>query len=241
MGWRSSMLRLSILIILASIAIFGGPAQGAGRCIPNFNESSIKDTYSYLYSFIDSLGYARDALNYLQSPQTQTELQSMLFSLTQAANKLSCGQNILTPYSNSSHKAIKASADSGAAAFGLLADIQHEKIREVRNHLDAGKANPGSYVERLAELSNQENDIWKSLVDSALLATYTISAEGPQSGLMSRSSLTVAQHQQLLRELRSDFGTSIIKDTEVDQPAYLSAAALLYQVLIDPNRVKSDQ
>jgi hypothetical protein len=168
----------------------------------------------------------------------------MLYALKQASNKFSCGQDVLMPYSKSSHKAIQASADNAASVLELLAEIQNKRVQEIRAHLDAlaaGKAKPGSFLERQAELTSTQNDVWKSLIDAAMLASFAIPAEDPKTGLMSRSTLTTAQHQRLLKELKSGFGDSVTHGIQVGQPAYLGAAAILYQVLADPKRVTSNQ
>lgn len=229
-------------VFLLFVVVLGPePIEAASIGCPHVSESpSIEDPYSFLDSFIQALRRGETGIQSTSAVDDQFNLLDHLYALKRAANEFSCAQETLLPYERSSQKAISTGAMAAASTFELLAEIQDKKVEEIRAYLDAaagGLNKPGSFFERIADLANTQNEVWKSLLDAAVAATYSIPAVDPATGLMSHSTLTKSQHQLLLKELKTSFGERVTKGLQAGQPAYLGAAAVLYEVLSDPRRV----
>lgn len=231
------ILRGGLAIIALSLAAV--PAEG-GLCIPPTVQRD--SPYHYVASLTEALTYAKSGLDRTAHGRQGSGSVSdfdLLLGLKLGKADFVCAGSQLSAYSASSNEAIKTSAEGATLVFALLAKLHERTAAEHKVLLDSiseGKLKPGTVLERQAELAASYDEAWKLLIPAVIAGTYAVVEEDPKTGLMSRLALTRAQRDEILRKLRATFGEDIARGAKAGQLPLTAAAAVLYQVVGDPQR-----
>jgi len=94
----------------------------------------------------------------------------------------------------------------------------------------------GTIAGRQADLAVAYDNAWSVLLPAAITGTYAVVEQNPATGLMSGLALTRVQRDEILRHLRTTFGTEIARGMQAGQRPLTAAAGALYQVIGDPKR-----
>ena len=230
------------LMALASLLMLDTPSH-AGLCFPPTIEK--ESAYHYLLSLADSFGYAKEAIDRHAEPESTSFEDNnfkFLYATKLSKSDYECAASQVAPYSTSSDETIKLSALGVGMVFLRLADLQEQGVLEFKAVLDAGpkEFKQGTFSERQAERATLINDTWKLLIPAAIAATYTVIEKDPETGLMSRLSLTTKQRTEVLEKLRSAFGVEVTRGMKAGQISLVAAAAAIYEVIGNQPRKTRD-
>ena len=228
------------LLILGAFA--GAPASAAVCQPPAVDRES---PYRYVLTLVDALTYAKSGLDRTMPAGVgagSTDFD-LLLGLKLGKADFECARAQVGPFTTSPNEAIQASAKGAAAVFSLLVNLQQRSVAEHTSLLDSmasGSVKPGTALERQAELAASYDDAWKRLIPAVIASTYAVVEVEPKTGLMSRLALTRAQRSEILIKLTSAFGEEVKRGMRAGQIPLTAAAAILYQVLADPQRKPRD-
>jgi hypothetical protein len=229
------------LVTIAILFLVHTPVH-AGLCM---SPAVQKDSpYQYILSLTDALSYAKSALDRI--PKDLNSLSShydLLLGLKLGKVDYECAGSQVSPYAASSTEAIQISAQGAALVFARLGDLQEQSVAQhtaLLNSIGAQRVEPGTILEREAELGASYDAVWKLLIPAATAATYSVVEEDPTTGRMSGLALTAKQRDEILQRLRSTFGEEITKGMQEGQISLVAAAAVLYEVIGNQPRKTRD-
>jgi hypothetical protein len=214
----SGRLSISPLVALAIICVSCSSVL-AGLCIPSKAEP--ESPYHFMVSFAGALSYAQSALDRVEGAETSTDpvatATNLLFGLRLAQGDFDCAIRSIGDYTSNSKEAIKTSATSAKLSFIVLKKLQGDYAAKYRELIDSGKeVKLGTYLDEVAKLGSASDDLWKDLILAAILGTYTVIEEDPDTHV-SRLALPAQQRDEILLKLRSTFGDSVTKGLQQDR------------------------
>lgn len=227
---------LHLVLVVVAVSLSHSPAR-AGLCVPPTVE---KDSpYYYLVSLVDSLRYAKAALD-RTSPATlgsEPTVLKMLVGLKLAKADYDCARSQVAPYSASSNGDIKTSAEGAATVFSRLVDLDKATVAGYKALLDSAAQGrplkPSSVLESQAELAARYDETWKYLVPAVAAGADAVVEVEPATGRASRLALTRAQRDDILQKLQSTFGDEVKGGMRGGQRPLIATAAMLYESLVD--------
>jgi hypothetical protein len=237
--------RILVLILLTtSVTLFCWSDSNATLCVPSIGEKD--QPYNYLVSFIDSLGYAQEAIAKVQQKQNTTRDDAffdLMYGLKLAKSDFDCAASLVSPYTSSANEAIEMSSRSAELAFTQLAQLQAQIVADLKSILDNGPQmfQEGTAKERMAERASAMDDAWKLLLPAAISATYSVVEEDKMTNLMSRLALTRSQQKEIIKRLHSVFGPQVTKGVRAGQHSLLAAGSTLYEVIVRQPRKTRDE
>ncbi len=230
--------RQRVIILVTGFFLIHTPAYG-GLCKPPVVKK--ESPFAYMVSLTDALSYGKEALGrldpkdqQLKDPDPLTAHYDHLLGLKLGKADFECAASQVQPYEASSNDAIQSSAQGVALVFATLAVLNDKSVAEHKallNSLAKGKAEPGTFLEREAQLGASYDETWKLLIPAVITGTYAVVEEDPATGRMSGLALTASQRDEILRKLRGTFGAEITKGMQAGQISLVGAAAILYQVI----------
>lgn len=236
--------RQRVVILITGFFLVHTSAYG-GVCMPPVVEK--ESPFAYVVSLTEALSYGKEALGRLvpkdqelKDPDPLSAHYDRLLGLKLGKADYECAASQVQPYKASSNDAIQTSAQGVALVFATLAALNDKSVAEHKallNSLAKGRAEPGTFLERQAQLGASYDETWKLLIPAVITGTYAVVEEDPATGRMSGLALTASQRDEILRKLRSTFGAEITKGMQAGQISLVGAAAILYQVIgLQPRR-----
>lgn len=218
---------LSIVILLAVVC----PRGASALCIPDVRTSNAEAPADYLRAFVAGLSYVKEAEGRVSEKMDGLDI---LVGINRAKSDYECARERVEAFINSKAELIRTSASAAKMAFDALADLQRLRSDFVAKSLDeadAGSFKPGTAAQTAAQLTAFAEEAGQMLLMSAVAATYTLAAEDPGTGLMSRLSITATERDEIRKELVRVFGSDVTQGMQAGQSRLSAAAAVIVQVL----------
>lgn len=233
MGRLNATICCWALLTLASV----GSAFAQCHPLALIGESpDASSAYSYLTHFTEALSSAKEGADKIKDDSDPIQLLGALRA-TKAAYE--CAAYLVTPFLKSGNEAISTSALAASEAFNAAAQRYDDMRKHFAQSIDAASAGtlkPGSTADRSAALMQAIDEAGQLLLTAAIAATYSAVEADPTTKRMSGLAMTAPQRDKLRAELVSAFGPAVTKGASAGQTRLFGAAALLYQVISDPQR-----
>ena len=224
---------LQRVISACALVLLAGSSAQAGLCVPPTVEKN--SPYRYLLSLANAMVYANEGLGRAQGANAGTDEFSLIVSLRLQRSDYQCAESQVAPYATSSDSVIKDSAEGAALVFHRLQRHDDDLIAQLKALLDSSATvNPGTLAERLADVQSAIEQTWGMMPHVAALSTYTAIRVDPSTRKMSRLALSAEERDEILGVLRTGFGKGIIGGMKEGQYPLEGAAAVLYQVIGNP-------
>lgn len=230
--------RLFVLFIVVVLQFVATPAEAV--CISSI-PADRENRFSFAMAFVDSLGYAKSAVEQLSKTHdgdgVQKQIQEML-DIRKAAIDYECARDVLSPYKTSTNSKIGDSAETAVLIYSTLLMLDEELLRLQVKVMDSppGTINMGEMVDHFSKVGAAKNNTWKQLVSVAAMVSHTlVKPPGDPNARATTLNLTTTQRNLLLSYLRQMLGPDVTQGLMAGQPAFLGAGAGLYQFLSNPN------
>lgn len=234
-------LTVQSLLAIAILCVVHAPLHG-GLSIPPVVQK--ESPYQYILSFTHALSYAKSALNRIQKdPILLSSDYDLLLALKLGKTDFECAKSQVSPYAASSFETIQISARGAALVFARLGDLREKSVAqytELLNSIGERRVEPGTILEKQAELGASYDETWKLLIPAAVAATHSVVEDDPATGRMSGLALTAKQRDEILESLRSTFGEEITMGIKAGQISLVAAAAVLYEAIGNQSRKTQD-
>jgi hypothetical protein len=214
--------------------LFSGIAH-ADLCLPPAN-MELDSPYRYVLGLTDAFAYGKQGVERFGKYFENEGILELMWVVKREADDYLCAAAQVEPYRKSKVEAIAGSADGVVNVFSLLAQHNqafNSKLKAVLFSSGSTTAKRGTTTETIADLRKLQDDTWKLLAPSTLLATYSLAEADPETHRMSRSRLSTSEREEIKNRLIKTFGKEITEGIKAGQPAITASAAVVYHFVAD--------
>lgn len=238
------MRRFSLTVLCSALAALASPNLAVAQCHPASLLGEAPDAsspYSYLLNLTKALSSANEGADQIKDDANPIQLLAA-FRATKAG--YDCAAFLVAPFLESGNEAISTSAMAASEAFTAAAQNYDEMRKHFAQAIDAvsaGTFKPGTAADRSAAIMQAIDQAGQLLLTAAIAATYSAVEADPSTRKMSGLAMTAPQRDKLKGELVSAFGPDVVKGASAGQSRLFGAAALIHQVISDPQRKPRSQ
>lgn len=194
------------------------------------------EPFDFINDVINSLEAAEIAKERMEVGQGSSDTQLFMKDLMVFNNGIAEAAIFIGPYLSSKNKIIKEASSSIHETY-LMAIENNLKligmIKDAFNNIENTVSNQGSFFRKFSERMAANEEIWRILPDSIILAQFCLvdARKAEEDGTLKSLTITANERKSMITKLENVYGKQIMTGLKVGLHPVEISGYLLYEVL----------